>query len=112
VLEKEVHCGRAIARTQRLWNVFSRWRSGAVSTQFSHPQSSRLNTRVLYSLPLDTSGSEREPKLWPNTHFRRQPNAAAADLRLFATSSSSEGAKDKMAHLKIAFLFLIGPSEL
>jgi hypothetical protein len=25
-------------------------------------------------LPLDTSGSEREPKLWPNTHFRRQPN--------------------------------------
>jgi hypothetical protein len=37
---------------------------------------------VLYSLPLDTSGSEREPKLWPNTHFRKQPNAAAADLSL------------------------------
>jgi hypothetical protein len=37
VLEKEVRCGRAIARTQRLWNVFSRWRSGAVSTQSPHP---------------------------------------------------------------------------
>jgi hypothetical protein len=34
---------------------------------------------VLYGLPLDTSGSELEPKLWPNTHFRRQPKAAAAD---------------------------------
>jgi hypothetical protein len=29
---------------------------------------------------LDTSGSAREPKLWPNTHFRKQRNAAAADL--------------------------------
>jgi hypothetical protein len=46
---------------------------------------------VLYSLPLDTIGSEREPKLWPNTHFRRQPKAAAADLSgvsLCAISSS------------------------
>jgi hypothetical protein len=37
MLEKEVRCGRAIARTQRLWNVFSLWWSGAVSTQVSHP---------------------------------------------------------------------------
>jgi hypothetical protein len=46
---------------------------------------------------LDTSGSEREPKLWPNTHFRRQPNAAAADLSLGAISSSSEREDDEMA---------------
>jgi hypothetical protein len=52
---------------------------------------------VLYSLPFDTSGSEREPKLWPNTHFRIQPNAAAADLSLCAISSSSEREEDEMA---------------
>jgi hypothetical protein len=37
VLEKEVRCGWAIARTQRLWKVFSFWQSAAISTQFSHP---------------------------------------------------------------------------
>jgi hypothetical protein len=52
---------------------------------------------VLYSLPLDKSGSEREPKIWLNTHFRRQPNAADADLSLCVISSSSERAEDEMA---------------
>jgi hypothetical protein len=52
---------------------------------------------VLYSLPLDTSGSEREPKLWQSTHFRRQLNATAADLSLCALSSSSEREDDEMA---------------
>jgi hypothetical protein len=46
---------------------------------------------------LDTSGSKWEPRLWPNTHFRRQPNAAAADLSLCAISSSSEREDDEMA---------------
>jgi hypothetical protein len=52
---------------------------------------------VLYSLPSDTTGIELEPNLWPNTHFRRQPNAAAADLSLCAISSSSERKEDEMA---------------
>jgi hypothetical protein len=52
---------------------------------------------LMYSLPLDTSGSEREPKLWLSIHFRRQPNAAAADLSLCAISSSSEREEDEMA---------------
>jgi hypothetical protein len=103
VLEKEVRCEgvavrSAIGRTQRLRNVFSRWRSGAVSTQFSHPLSSRLSTRVLYSLPLDTSGNEREPKLWPKTRFRRQSNAACGseplrDLVVIREGGGRDGAK-------------------
>jgi hypothetical protein len=46
---------------------------------------------------LDTSGSEREPKLWPKTHFHRQPNAAATDLSLCAIKSLSDNPYELMS---------------
>jgi hypothetical protein len=49
---------------------------------------------MLYSLPWARA---KASVLWPNTHFRRQPNAAAADLSLCAISSSSEREEDEMA---------------
>jgi hypothetical protein len=65
VLMKEVRCGRAIARTQLLWNVFNRWQSCAVSTQFLqlHPVLASVDGRGAGSLQQVKHGHEGDVPL-------------------------------------------------
>ena len=46
---------------------------------------------------MEVSGSDFEPKLWPNTHLCREPKAAAADRILFVISASSMSDDEMMA---------------